>query len=203
MRHLLSSSYLLLGLSVLTAFGQQAQVPVMETPTGERLFVVGPREAPSPPPGRVRSWGEQSGPFRLSITSDKDQYAPGEAMRVVAVIKNVSDHPTYLARSAPFLFYDVAIRLPVPEWVPWHPRAPLTPLGETEKHPRMASYSGAAVAAGNETVDEFELDKLYQMSAPGEYHITFSCKLPAHYRGDPKVTVTSNEIVVTVVRQRQ
>jgi hypothetical protein len=47
-------------------------------------------------------------------------------------------------------------------------------------------------------IDEFDLSKLYDMSTPGEYRVTFSCKLPIKNLGDTSVIIASNEIKVTI-----
>jgi hypothetical protein len=39
-------------------------------------------------------------------------------------------------------------------------------------------------------IDEFDLSKLYDMSTPGEYRVTFSCKLPIKNLGDTSVIIS-------------
>jgi hypothetical protein len=146
----------------------------------------------------TRQWGIRSGAFQLSIASDKDRYFVGEDVHVTSVLKNVSDGSVILARTQPVMFYDMDIRLPFPVWVDFKPRAALTTLGQRMKDHWDRSLHGGPLNPGKEVVDEFDLGKLYDMATPGDYHITFSCKLPPNSPGDPAIIVASNEIKVTI-----
>jgi hypothetical protein len=106
--------------------------------------------------GAVRDWGKQSGPFQLSISTDKQQYVPGELIKLTAVIKNVSD----------------------------------------------GGFVGMSICAGAETTDQFDLNKLYSMSTPGDYRVTFSCKLPQK-AGDPNFAITSNNLKITILPDKK
>jgi hypothetical protein len=152
-------------------------------------------------PADVREWGKQSGSFQLSITSDKARYAMGEMINVTAVLKNVTDEPAMVLRNEPALFYNVDVRVPIPEWIPLKPQAALTPFGEKQKNPQLTHMAGANLKPGGEIVDELQLNKLYVMSTPGEYHVAFSCKLPLKRLGDP--WVTSNEMKITVLEKEE
>jgi hypothetical protein len=144
-----------------------------------------------------REWGKQAGSFQLSIGSDRRAYGFGETVTVTATLKNVSMDQAWFARQGPVELYDMQVLLPVPSWLRYSQRAPLTPLGREMKYPRMTSTVGNYIPAGHEVVDKFELNKLYDMRAPGDYHIVFSCKLRPR-EGEPVVTVVSNEITVRV-----
>ena len=156
---------------------------------------------------KPREWGKEAGPFRLSISSDRDKYTIGEAIKITAILKNVSDHSVIFRRTGPAAFqFQMDIRLPMPAWIPWKPRAPLTPLGQQEMDPRLFSgIAGAEARVGAEMTDEVEISKLFEMSTPGDYSITFSCRQQVGSPKDqsgaerPMVTVVSNQITVTVL----
>jgi hypothetical protein len=152
----------------------------------------------------TREWGKQTGPFRLSISAEKGKYAAGERIRLTVVLKNVSDHAARMRRSS-FRPYVMDVRLPTPAWIPWKPLAPLTALGDQMLNPKRPfdfSIAGGEVEAGHEGREEVEINQIYEMSAPGEYEITFSCKQWDSSPGNPAraswVTVVSNRLLVTV-----
>jgi hypothetical protein len=146
-----------------------------------------------------REWGKQSGAFRLSISSNKPQYAAGEAIKITAVLKNVTDSSAYIARPTPPEFYNMDVRMPTPDWIPFKPQAVLTTLGDQQRHPSRSSMVGWDLQAGADVTNDFELHKLYTMSVPGEYHVTFSCKIPVKKIGEPLLVITSNELKITVL----
>lgn len=147
---------------------------------------------------KTRDWGPRSGSFQLSIFSNKDTYMVGEEVQVTAVLKNVTDAPAWVQMTTPAMFYDMEIRPPFPAWINFKPRAALTSAGQKMKSPSEVSLRGGPLTAGRELAYEFDLSKLYEMSASGEYTITFSCRLPLKERGDPRVAVTSNELKITI-----
>lgn len=160
-------------------------------------------------PVRMRQWGQQSGSFQLSISSDKDQYAQGEIIKVTAALKNVADAPAVVLVMTPLTFYDMRVRVPVADWIPLRPEAALTPYGRAHTRaaladpqfvvrPEFMSTKGFYLQPSRETVYEFELNKLYEMSTPGVYHVTFSCKLPIQKITDPRIRISSNEIAITI-----
>ena len=150
-------------------------------------------------PQKPVQWGKQSGPFQLAIATDKEEYKPGEAVRVTAIFKSVASHPVwhYASRA----FYSIDVRIPFPDWLPWRPQAKLTPQGERAIHPIYDSVIGLRVQPGREMTSEDDLSKLYDMSAPGTYLITYSCKEPPEVPGDPVVTVVSNVIAITILKE--
>src|ERR1035438_10466903 len=58
-----------------------------------------------------RQWGKEAGPYQLSISSDKDKYAIGEAIKITAALKNVSDHSTAFSimKGAPQFIMDIRL----------------------------------------------------------------------------------------------
>jgi hypothetical protein len=157
----------------------------------------------------TREWGKQAGPFRLSISAGKGKYDAGERIRLTVVLKNVSDHPTKM-RFSSFRPYVMDVRLPTPAWIPWKPLAPLTALGDqmlNPKHPFDFSIAGGEVEAGHQGREEVEINQIYEMSTPGEYEITFSCKQwdssPENPARASWVTVVSNRLLVTVLAPAQ
>ncbi len=150
-----------------------------------------------------REWGAVSGRFQLSITAERSQYAVGDPIRITAVLKNVSGQPALLWRVAATRYYQMDVRLPAPDWLPFRTQARLTPLGREETAPREVSFMGGEVPEGYEWKEEIELSKLFDMSAVGEYRITFVCRQPgagADYgdRKDSRVVIVSNTLRVSV-----
>jgi hypothetical protein len=150
-------------------------------------------------PAKLREWGQQSGAHQLSISSDEGQYAAGETVRVTAVLKNVTDESVLLMQQDPAIFYDMDIRVPVQPWIPLSPRAALTEFGERQRNPAIGGSRGGNLKPGDESIRELELNKLYYMTIPGDYRIRFSCKVLLKRQDDPRITVTSNEIKVTIL----
>ena len=126
------------------------------------------------------------------------EYIAGEDVRVTAVLKNVTGDAAYVQIATPVMFYAMDVRLPFPAWINFKPRAVLTAFGQRTKNPRMAGLAGFQLVPGKEMAHKFDLSKLYDMSAIGDYHVTFSCKLPLKNSGDPRVAVTSNELTTTI-----
>ncbi len=151
------------------------------------------------PRQRPVQWGKQSGPFQLSIASDKDEYRPGEVVRITVTLKNVASHP--VQHEAGRTFYTADVRVPSPDWLPWRPQARLTPLGERARYPAYDSIQGGKVQPGAEMTSDDEISKLYDMRAPGKYTITYVCKEPPEVKGDPVVVIVSNEITVTILKE--
>jgi hypothetical protein len=123
---------------------------------------------------------------------------------VVAVLKNVSDGPALFSTTGATL-YTKDVRLPMPEWIPWRPRASALPLAEEQIRSGMGR-KGVGVAAGWEDVMEHELNKLFDITTPGEYHVTFSTNQATRGIAEGQAThqnstvkVTSNEITITVL----
>ena len=145
-------------------------------------------------------WGQQSGSFRLSISADKDRYDPSDTVRVKAILKNVTDHPSRVELMRPLLMYNIDVRLAMPEWLPWKAHAALTEFGRKLHNPGVGGVVGVEMKPGIETVHELELNKVFDMTVPGDYRVTFSCKQPLRSAGDPSVVVTSNDITVTILK---
>jgi hypothetical protein len=145
-------------------------------------------------------WGPRSGPWRLSIAAEQSHYVVGETVSVTAVLKNISDAPVMFTSPGSATLYVMDVRLPVPEWIPWKPRA--AALGEL---PRDYSFISINVPPGYEHVSSHKLSKLFNMATPGEYRVVFSTQEPAHTMNERKdarektaVKVTSNELTITV-----
>ena len=157
-----------------------------------RAFAQDGRTAP-------REWGKQAGSFRISISADKDRYGPSEIVRVKAVLKNVADHPSKV-QIRRGLMYKTDVRLAIPDWLPWKAKTALTKLGRDLDDPAIGGVMGGEIKAGTEIVREVELNKIFDMSVPGDYRATFSCRQPLRDFGDTSVVVTSNEITVTILK---
>jgi hypothetical protein len=157
---------------------------------------------------RSRAWGKVSGSYQLSITSDKAQYEVGEPIEIVSILKNVSDHAIILRRTTPETTYVMEVLTPAQSWLPWRSRAALTPYGNKVKNPEMNSVVGLDIPPGSEEENKFKINKIYEMSTPGDYLITFQCRQPtiriAEIDGKehPMVDVASNAITVRVLPKR-
>jgi hypothetical protein len=156
-----------------------------------------------------RTWGTVSGSYQLSITSDKAHYEAGEPIRVTSILKNVSGRVVMVRRTTPETTYTMEVLMPAQSWLPWRSRAALTPYGNKVKNPRMYSVAGFDLPPGREEENVFEIGKIYEMSVPGEYMITFRCRQPTirisemDGKEPPMADVTSNTITVTVLPRRQ
>jgi hypothetical protein len=152
--------------------------------------------------GGSKSWGPQSGAFRLSLSSDRQTYMIGDPINVTVTLRNVTEEPAPIAFTRPAFFYDIDIRLPFPTWMPFKPRATMTEAGMNARtgsfHP--GGMSGFPMRPGGQMTHDFELEKMFNMTAQGEYHIVLSCR-PTKRKDDPRtnVVVTSNEITITLL----
>jgi hypothetical protein len=153
-----------------------------------------------PAPATPLEWGKPSGGLRLSLTSNKAGYGPGETVRVTAILKNVSDAPIWVGSTSVWQFYEMEVLAPAPEWLPFRPRASRTPLGERNLHLEVRGMGGRRLSPDLETRHEFELDTLFQMTDPGQYRITFAYyKGPIGDRSHADIRVVSNELKVTIL----
>lgn len=154
---------------------------------------------------KPRAWGKVAGSYQLSITSDKDRYEAGEPIRIVSILKNVGGHAIMFRRSRPETTFLIEVLMPAEPWLPWRTRAALTPYGEKGQNLGMNGVASGDIPAGHEVENEFEINKLYEMSAPGDYLVTFQCRQPTiriaemDGKDHPMVDVTSNAITVTVL----
>lgn len=146
--------------------------------------------------------GKQIGSFQLSLSSDKERYMPDEIIRVTAVLKNVTNDFALVEAPGSGMLYEIDVRVPFPEFIPFKPRAALTAVGAKQKSPPANGFSsgvGFSLMPGKEMTREFELNNLFEMRGAGDYHITFSCKAPFKHAIGPRVVITSNPIVVRVL----
>jgi len=151
-----------------------------------------------PPAREARPLGRQTGPLRFLISADKMIYQPAETITVTSVLRNEADHDLMLSMTAPVSFYGKDVTLPSPTWMPFRSLAVLSVEGQRQVFPGYASASGHILKPGDEIVSKFELNKLYVMPVPGDYHVVFHFRAP-DYIGK-NVIVMSNEIVVTIAK---
>ena len=151
-----------------------------------------PANRESPPLGR------QTGPLRFLISADKTSYQPDETITVTSVLRNEADHDLMLSMTDPVSFYGKDVMLPSPAWIPFRSLAVLSVEGQRKVFPGHMSASGRTLKPGDEIVSKFELNKLYVMPVPGDYHVVFHFRAP-DYIGK-NVIVMSNEIVVTIAQ---
>jgi hypothetical protein len=167
------------------------------------VFAVAQDMAAEKPP----AWGARSGRYQLSIASDKTRYQAREPIIITVLLKNVSDLPVQLRKTKGMPTYTMEVLAPSEPWMGWRPRSALKPLGEsTTDLRRVAGTVGVDIAPGRELTDHYEINALYEMSAPGDYLITFQCRQPTISSGErdgkdhPLVEVTSNQITGLVPR---
>ncbi len=152
----------------------------------------------------ARHWGPQAGAFRLSISSDKPRYVAGEPIKIVAVLQNVTSGRAYTSVISTVVgLYEIDISPTLPRWLPFKPRAVLTPFGRDRMYQTSGNVAGIPLFAGAEIKEEFELNKLYEMSLTGEYHITFHRRQRPEGPEEPFYMIHSNEITVSVVASKE
>jgi hypothetical protein len=150
-------------------------------------------------PGRL-PLGRKTGPFRFTLSPGKTEYQADETIRLASVLRNESEQKLALSMTPRVSFYGMDVRLPGPAWMPFRDRAVLSPEGERRVYPGHTSAAGYVLNPGQELADEFEINRLYVMTVPGEYHITFYFRAPDNV--GKGVMVMSNEIVVTVAEKK-
>jgi hypothetical protein len=144
--------------------------------------------------------GRQTGPFRFTILSDKLAFQPGETIALKSILRNEADHSISLFATDRVSFYGMDVRLPGPEYLPFRNMAVLSPEGERLAYPGHSSATNHVLRPGMALIDNFELNRLYAMTAPGDYHVIFFFRAP-DYVGK-NVTVMSNELVITVEEKK-
>jgi hypothetical protein len=151
---------------------------------------------------RARQWGEQSGPYRLSILSDKDEYLSGEPMKITVTTRNVSDGPVYVPMGTPLFVYKIAVRAPAPEWSHWS--LEIAPIPEAMNRAlAVGSHSGRPLGPAEEVSQYIEdLTRFYDMTKPGGYRVTFSRLATPRPGASSPVQVVSNEVTITVLSKR-
>jgi len=151
------------------------------------------------PPSIEAHWGDRSGPYQMSIISDKTEYQVGDPIKISVALKNVSDSPVELHVSNLYTMFTMDVRVPVPDWIPWKPQAALTQQGRGVKFPRDNAVMGVALPPDGQRTFELYPTALYEISTPGKYRITFSCRQPSPAEGAQMVTVVSNEVTIAVL----
>jgi hypothetical protein len=153
---------------------------------------------------KAAEWGPQAGPWQLSISAGKSQFSAGEPIEVVGTLKNVSDRPALFVNNT-FSLFLMDVRLPLTPGIPWRQRAQSLPAARPQPGEGFHVIS-MDEPAGWETARKYDLGKLVDMSAPGEYRVTFSTTQPTRSAAEgaaglqkPHVAVTSNEITITIV----
>ena len=158
---------------------------------------------------KPRPWGPRSGRLQLSIASDRARYEVGETIEVTVVLKNVSEYSTELKRMKGVPTYSMEVLAPGASWLGWRQKSALTPLGEETMDLRRATGTvGVDLAPGRESSEKYEINRLFEMSAPGEYSVTLQCRQPTTGIAEggkehPMVEVTSNTITIAVLPKQQ
>ena len=100
--------------------------------------------------------------------------------------------------------YQMDIKMPTPEWlpIPFRAQAALTPYGAHQKEPHELMGSIFLLEPVRDSSREVELNRLYVMSAPGEYHVIFSTQLPQREPVFHRIVVMSNQLKITVLPEK-
>jgi hypothetical protein len=137
--------------------------------------------------------GTIAGGFKLSLTVDKHKFASGEAIMLKVSLRNTTNAPLHIMGT----IFDVDCQTEVR-----NDKGELVPLTEYAKHlPRMngihISMGRISIGAGQEAQEALQVNRLYEMSAPGEYSIVLRRGVPGWVRGQPEVV--SNKVALRVV----
>jgi hypothetical protein len=137
--------------------------------------------------------GTIAGGFKLSLTVDKHKFVSGEAIKLKVSLRNTTNAPLHILGT----IFDVDCQTEVRNG-----KGELVPLTEEAKHlPRMngihISMGRLFIGAGQEVQEILQVNRLYEMSAPGEYSIVVRRGVPGWERGQPEVV--SNKVALRVV----
>lgn len=142
-------------------------------------------------------WGEPVLGQALSISTEKREYAPGEAIVLVIRIKKVGTN------ESPSFTYDVRRQDAVTMLLPDGKQPPLTAEEERRrKEPARDGAFGVRLKPGEERRRELELTRIFDMTAPATYTVSVRRHVVvgngedyARVQGE----VTSNRIAINVV----
>jgi hypothetical protein len=124
---------------------------------------------------------------------DKQMFVSGEAIMLKVSISNTTNVPLHIMGT----IFDVDCQTEVRNG-----RGELVPLTEWAKHlPRMygidISIGRLFIGPGQESREALQVNRLYDMSAPGEYSIVVRRGVPGRSHGQPEVV--SNRVTLRVV----
>jgi uncharacterized protein (DUF58 family) len=115
-------------------------------------------------------------PFSLTIRLLQNVAKVGSEIRVQVVLTNTSDHEIGILKSAPEADYIVEVRDTRGKM------APDTDFRRKQKDPASVKVSTASplytLKPGESLRDEIQVERLYEMSAPGKYSIQVSRTVP-------------------------
>jgi hypothetical protein len=141
--------------------------------------------------------------FKLSISTEKAEYAVSEPIKLQIVLKNTGPSGVrYTTDKVPELDYPVVITLSIPDWIPFRVPARLTEEGRRRVDPgRSLGSAGWYFEHGKERSSELEISAMYDMTTPGTYKVQVSKRVPRLYEKG-FTTIQSNQISVTVREEK-
>jgi hypothetical protein len=163
------------------------------------MSVLWPLALSSAAPEWDRSWGPETEGFKLSIRTEKAEYAAGEPIKLEILVKcTAPGGARYTTNRIEELEYPVAITIPSPDWIPFRIPAKLTEEGRRRLDRRRSRGSwGFPVEQGRKMRIEMEISSMYDMTMPGTYKVQVSKTVLKLYEKGYG-TLKSNEIAVTV-----
>jgi hypothetical protein len=151
-------------------------------------------QGPQDQPAVQAVWGPETEGYRLSIGTDKTEYAAGETIRLFVRLQNVGREAVGVLRGmSPLRYHSFEILAPNKS------RAPLTLYGVQETtNPSIRHRVGKTLMSGEVDEDVIHLNRCFDMTLAGEYSVKASTKVIARKDSQKLVTVTSLPITITV-----
>jgi hypothetical protein len=152
------------------------------------------QETPADENEKNVQWGEQVEGYRLSLSTDKAQFAPGERVDLHVVLRNVGPDDARVATGRLMVFHTFTVLLPSGQ------EAPLTLYGQRQVQSRLNPGGRGVVVLepGEELTTDLDLNRLFDMTLTGTYKVT--AKRAVWSRGEPRETVhvVSNTLEITI-----
>jgi hypothetical protein len=149
------------------------------------------KEKGKKPPEPV--WGPATEGYRLSLRSSQTDYRKGEKISLEIVLQNAASNDGKVVVSHPLRHYNFDVVRADGTAVP------MTPKGKKMLEAVEASHRDVQVLKpGEQTVEELDVSKVFDLTLAGEYRIKVSCAV--WNRADRKKfsTVTSNTLTIKI-----
>jgi hypothetical protein len=161
------------------------------------LFVLGPSATGGEGTGGKEAeipWGEETEGYRLGLSTDKAEFAPGERVELHMIFRNVGPDDAEVPVSRLMVFHTFTVLLPSGK------EAPLTLYGQRQVQSRLDPGGRGVVVLkpGEERSLDLHLNRLFDMTLTGTYKVT--AKRAVWTRGEPRETahVVSNTLEITI-----
>lgn len=144
-----------------------------------------------------KHWGNPTEGFQISASTDKETYAPCEAINLTLILKNSGqgDAEPWTAN-----IFDQTYRIEV--ILPNKQKAPLTLWGKRQSDLPIISRASSTLKSGKtESASIPKLNRLFDMTVPGEYTIVVERTLPKRDDSTRHCHVTSNTVVVKITSE--